>query len=125
MIKCSAMSAPSTRRVATTACTMPMTVACLPIVFRSDNLNSLPIENAMKPSATSDMIDMDLISSNEVNPSPLTPACPRQKGPTSMPATRYAVTAGSFKTFARRDNKRPTISAMARLNKISILCLLF
>ena len=51
-MKCRPISATSTNSAATRPCTMPTMVACLPVFFSDDSRNSLPMANAMKPSAT-------------------------------------------------------------------------
>ena len=78
--------------VVTTACKMPMTIVCLPVFLSCASRNSLPIENAIKPSATSETMDIPSTASPDVKPSPAMPSVrprrPRQYGPTRMPATR-------------------------------------
>ncbi len=49
--KCSPIRAASTSREAATAWKIPMTVASLPVFFRAERRNSLPIEKAIKPRA--------------------------------------------------------------------------
>lgn len=56
----------------------------------------------------------------DVKPKPSIPSLPRQYGPMRMPATRYAVTAGSLRGFATRDMSRPAISAIAMLRSVVI-----
>ena len=91
---CSAIRAISTTMVAMTAWTMPMTMAFLPISLSCFKRNSLPMENAMKPSAVWLMIFIVSTWPRELKPSPCTCSAPMQNGPSSRPATRYAVTAG-------------------------------
>ena len=43
---------------------------------------------------------------------------PSKDGPIRIPATRYAVTAGNFITFARRESKSPARRAIDKLSKI-------
>jgi hypothetical protein len=59
-----------------------------------------------------------------VKPKPSTPNIPKQNGPTSTPATRYAVTAGRFTSFARRESISPANNAIDKLNKTVITLLL-
>ena len=74
--------------VVKTAWNIPITVACFPIFLRSLSLNSFPIENAIKPSATSDIKEKDLICSKLLKPKPLTPILPIINGPNSKPAIK-------------------------------------
>ena len=53
--KWSASRARSTSAVAVSAWKTPMTAACLPVAFRSCRRNSLPMEKAMNPRATSEI----------------------------------------------------------------------
>jgi len=64
--------------------------------------------------ATASMSDFD------VKPSPGTFNAPRQYGPIKIPATRYAVTAGNCKSFAKRDKSKPESNAMDKDTKICI-----
>ena len=96
-------------------------VACLPICFKSSSLNSLPIEKAINPSATSDIIENDSIFSKLVKPNQFTPKAPKQNGPIKIPATKYAVTAGRPKSLATRDNIRPEKSAIDNDNNIACI----
>lgn len=57
------ISAASTSSAATSACTTPMTNAWRPVCCSALKRNSLPMENAMKPSAMSEMISSDSSSS--------------------------------------------------------------
>ena len=54
------------------------------------------------------------------NPSPGTPIAPRTYGPMRIPATRYAVTAGSFNSFATRESISPEKSAIDKLKSTCI-----
>ena len=99
-----------------------MTNACLPVCLSSDTRNSLPMENAMKPSATSEIRDRLSTASCVGKPSPSMPRRPRQYGPMSTPATRYAVTDGSFRGFATRVISRPARVATDRDNNVRIKC---
>ena len=109
-------SAASTRAVVMTACKMPTVMACLPMLSRAERRNSLPMTKAMKPSATWVMMDRLSTCSRVPKPMPklLRPRRPRKKGPSSRPASRYDVTAGKWIAFARRDIKRPAMSAAER-----------
>lgn len=79
------ISAISTRNVAASACKTPMTNACLPVCFSSDTRNSLPMENAMKPSATSEISDRLSTDSCVGKPRPSMPSRPRQYGRSEHP----------------------------------------
>ena len=57
-----------------------MVITRLPSIFMLESLNSPPMEKAMKPSATVEMISMDLSTPEGTSP--------RQLGPISRPATR-------------------------------------
>ena len=114
------ISAISTRNVAASACKTPMTNACLPVCFSSDTRNSLPMENAMKPSATSEISDRLSTDSCVGKPRPSMPSRPRQYGPIRTPATRYAVTDGSFSGFATRVISRPARTATDNDNSVRI-----
>ena len=87
----------STQTIAVTDCIIPTTTACLPVPFSCESLNSFPIENAMNPRATVEMISTPWTSSNELKPNPGSPSAPRQYGPTSTPAIRNAVTSGKLR----------------------------
>ena len=100
---------------------MPTTVACLPVFFRLDILNSLPMAKAMKPSATWDTSFSASTACMLTKPRPAMPARPRQYGPISTPVTRYAVTDGSPSGLATRVIIRPTITAMATDNNSVII----
>ena len=63
----------STSNVAANAWSIAITVACLPICLISSNLNSVPIENAIKPKATCEITSKDSTASLETNPSPSKP----------------------------------------------------
>ena len=75
-IKCSPSSTRSTVSVATQACRMPMTVACLPVCFSWERRNSLPMAKAIKPSATLETTLTWLSDSIEEKPRPGTPSRP-------------------------------------------------
>ena len=92
--RCSAIRAISTTMVVITAWRMPMMIALLPMAFSCLRRNSLPIENAIKPSAVWLTILNVSTCARELNPRPCTCSAPTQNGPSSNPATRYAVTAG-------------------------------
>ena len=111
----------SIRKVAASACSTPMTNACLPVCLSSDTRNSLPMENAMKPSATSEIRDRLSTASCVGKPSPSMPRRPRQYGPMSTPATRYAVTDGNFNGFATRVISRPARTATESDNKVRMV----
>ena len=115
-MKCRTTSAASTRAVVMTACKMPTVMACLPMLSRVERRNSLPMTKAMKPSATWVMMDRLSTCSRVPKPMPklLRLRRPRKKGPSSRPASRYDVTAGKWIAFARRDIKRPAMSAAER-----------
>ena len=115
-MKCRMTSAASTRAVVMTACKMPTVMACLPMLSRAERRNSLPMTKAMKPSATWVMRDRLSTCLRVPKPMPksLRPRRPRKKGPSSRPASRYDVTAGKWIAFARRDIKRPAMSAVER-----------
>ena len=86
--RCIRSRATSTNRVAARAWMMATTVACLPVCFREDRRNSLPMEKAMKPRATSQMrLNWDT-SPKVGKPMPFMPRRPRQLGPIKTPATR-------------------------------------
>ena len=55
-IKWNTTSATSTKASAASACRTPMTIACLPVFFSWLRRNSLPMENAIKPIATSEIM---------------------------------------------------------------------
>ena len=57
--KCSPAMARSTSTAAVRAWTMPMTKACLPVFCSDSRRNSVPMEKAMKPMATSESSDSD------------------------------------------------------------------
>ena len=61
-----------TKKVAPKASQKPTITAFLPICFKSFTLNSLPIEKAIKPRATSDTIDNFSTSSSVRKPTPST-----------------------------------------------------
>ena len=121
-IKWRPISAASTSSEAITACRMPMTVAVLPVCFSWARRNSLPISKAIKPSATLESTVTRLRSSMESKPNPGTLVAPRQKGPTSTPAIRNAVTSGKLRRryLKTRVIIRPANSAKAVANKIRI-----
>ena len=114
--KCSPINTTSTIMVVNSACTTPMMVACLPILLSCASRNSLPIANAIKPSARSE-IRPKLSICSAVIPIPGIPIAPRTNGPIRTPETRYAVTAGSLTFLASLDKRRPDNSAMDRLKK--------
>ena len=72
----------------------------------------------MKPSARSHRIEKLSTSSREMKPRPGTPSLPSTKGPTIIPAIRYAVTAGRWTSFARRERRSPASRAIDRLKRI-------
>ena len=74
----------------------------------------------MNPKAISDSIPYVFTSVILVKPSPLTPKAPRQYGPTKIPATKYAVTAGNFKSFATRESIKPANIAIDKLSNACI-----
>ena len=126
IIKCIAISTTSTKIVATTAWNTAITIDCLPVFRRSSRRNSLPIANAIKPSAMSQMMSYFDTSSMETKPIPKKPSLPRQNGPIRMPATRYAVTAGRFQSFVSRDMSSPANRAMDKAsNVVIVIALLF
>ena len=49
------------------------------------------------------------------------PNLPRQNGPISTPATRYAVTAGKPIFFASRESKRPDNKANESVKRTSVV----
>ena len=55
-----------------------MTNACFPVFFNSSNLNSLPIEKAMKPKATSATSPNASTACMDEKPNPSTPKAPTQ-----------------------------------------------
>ena len=61
-----------TKNVAAKASQKPTITAFLPICFKSFTLNSLPIEKAIKPKATSETIDNFSTSSSVKKPTPST-----------------------------------------------------
>ena len=69
IIKYSATRAISTTTVVITACKIPIIVAFLPICLSSLSLNSLPIEKAIKPRATSEIIENSSTACIELKPS--------------------------------------------------------
>ena len=95
--------------------------ACLPISLRSDARNSLPMENAINPSATSDISDNVWTDSESTNPSPLMPNLPIKYGPIRTPAIRYAVTEGSLKGLKTLVIRSPTSSAIETDSNIFIM----
>ena len=114
-MKCRMTSAASTRAVVMTACKMPTVMACLPMLSRVERRNSLPMTKAMKPSATWVMMDRLSTCSRVPKPMPKYSGSDAQKErPSSRPASRYDVTAGKWIAFARRDIKRPAMSAAER-----------
>ena len=110
----------SINKAATKACTIPTTKACLPIVFSSSSLNSLPIEKAIKPKATSETIDSFSTSSKVKKPTPSIFNCPKTYGPTIIPAIKYAVTAGNLKIFKTLVISNPAKIAIDKDNIIFI-----
>ena len=114
LMRCRTMRAISTTIVVMTACRMPTVMACLPIVLSCETRNSLPMANAMKPSAVCVMTLRPSTCSRELKPMYGMFSAPRQNGPMSRPPTRYAVTAGRCTSFAKRDISRPTTRAMPR-----------
>ena len=58
------------------------------MVFSWLTRNSLPMVNAMKPNATWESMFRPSTASMEAKPRPPIPRAPRQKGPSSRPATR-------------------------------------
>ena len=89
----------------------------MPIFFSCARRNSLPIENAIKPSATSEIIPKPS-SCSVVIPIPGMPKAPRTKGPIRTPAIRYAVTAGSFTSLTSLDKRSPANNAIERLSNM-------
>ena len=85
---CSPSSAASTISVVTRACRMPITRACLPVSRSWERRNSLPMEKAMKPSATSEITPSISSSSKLEKPTPGMCSAPITQGPISTPATR-------------------------------------
>ena len=75
-------------------------------IITYDILNSLPIENAIKPSATSLITAIESIVSFGIILSTL--------GPKTRPARRYPVTLGSLTSFTRRPNAIPEKIIIAR-----------
>ena len=86
--RCKRIRAKSNRAVAATAWRMPTTMAWRPMVFSWLTRNSLPMVNAMKPKATWESMFRPSTASMEAKPRPPIPRAPRQKGPSSRPATR-------------------------------------
>ena len=106
--------AASTSSVAATACRMPMTSACLPVSRSWERRNSLPMEKAMKPKATLEISLSPSSSSKLPKPSPGMCSRPRQQGPISTPAIRYAVTSGRWKRLSGRVISSPANMATER-----------
>ena len=101
--------ATSTAHTATTApraSSAAMTIGAAPTFLKYDILNSLPIENAIKPSATSLITAIESIVSFGIILSTL--------GPKTRPARRYPVTLGSLTSFTRRPNAIPEKIIIAR-----------
>ena len=67
---------------------LPMTVACLPVCFRAERRNSWPMAKAMKPRATSEIIERESTCSKVLKPRHGIPSRPRTQGPISTPVTR-------------------------------------
>ena len=115
-------SAASTTTVAASAWKTPITSACFPVFFNAESRNSEPMEKAMNPSATWDNIPMDSTDSRLVNPSPSIFNAPRQYGPMSTPATKYAVTDGSRNGLNTLVIKSPARMATESDNNWYIFC---
>ena len=111
------ISAASTSRLVNSAWAMPMTVAVRPVLRSWARRNSLPMSKAIKPRATLDSTATCPSSSMEAKPSPGRPKAPRQKGPTSTPAIRKAVTSG--KRRCRYLNTRVIISPANRAKAVA------
>ena len=84
-------------------------------------LNSLPIVMAMKPSATSEMMEKLFKFSAETKPIPSMPSAPRQYGPMRIPATRYAVTAGRLNIFVILERTSPASIAIESARRICMM----
>ena len=91
------------------------------------------MEKAMKPSATSLKMENFSINSSFITPMPTmgvcqfavfsamsSPSLPKTNGPMRIPATRYAVTAGNFKIFAKRERSNPASRDIDNTNNLSI-----
>ena len=74
-----------------------MVNAAFPVFFKSSRRNSLPMENAIKPKATSEIRARFPTFSIEEKPNPSMFNAPRQYGPIKTPEIKYAVADGSFK----------------------------
>ena len=98
-------------------------VACLPIFLSCESLNSLPMENAIKPSARSAIKPKSSICSEAI-PIPGMSNAPSTNGPIKTPAIRYAVTAGSFTSLASLDKSRPASRAIDKLKKTLAVCVM-
>ena len=100
-----AISATSTRIVAKNACASVITTIFGPSALMWPSLNSMPIAMAIKPSATSEMIEKLSTCS------PLT--MPKMLGPIIRPAIKKPVTLGKLKTFIAFVASKPAIKAIA------------
>lgn len=76
--RCTPARARSTSTVAVRAWNTPTTAACRPVARRSPSRNSLPMEKAMKPSATSLTRSSPPTASAVGKPSPSMPARPKK-----------------------------------------------
>ena len=101
-------STASTNRIANSDSKVAMTIGITPTRLKYDSLNSLPMENAIKPRAASEMISSCGKSSAVIMP-------PNGQfgikdgiaGPRSNPAIRYPVTFGRRNSLANRPNAIP------------------
>ena len=112
--RCRIIRTTSTTAVVITACRMPIVIALFPMVLSCDNRNSLPMVNAINPKAVSVIIPSSSTCSKLWNPKPGIFNLPSTKGPSSNPATKYAVTAGRFKSFVSLESINPPTNADAR-----------
>ena len=117
IIKWRPISTTSTNKQVNNAWKTPIIVACFPIFLSWDKRNSFPIANAIKPRAKSEIRPNPSIWW-AVIPIPSIPKLPSINGPINTPATRYAVTAGSWIFFASLDNIKPANKAIDKLKNI-------
>ena len=89
--KPAASSAPVTTSTAINASSSIIIMGAAPTFLRNVSLNSLPMEKAIKPRATSEIISKPLITSFGIIP----------VTPSSSPPTRYPVTLGRRTSLAR------------------------
>ena len=91
------------------------------LAFLSSNLNSLPIEKAINPNATSATSPNASTACIEENPKPSTPKAPTQYGPIRTPAIKYAVTSGNLNGLKSLVIRSPAKRAIDTDNNVLII----